>query len=183
MLNKKVLLSVLIIGTIAIVAGAGTWAWFTDTQYSNGNTFTAGTLGLSVGDQTGTNIGKFTFNNIAPGFDKTETVNVKNTGTIDGNLFVTIKDLQLSGVDPQLQNVLNVEIYAGSSQVASGKLASITNVKYPAGTLYGIGSTAGTSTSADLTYKFTIDGASVGNEIQGDGVIFNVQYDLEQVHS
>ena len=38
MLNKKILLSILMIGTIAVVAGAGTWAACTDTDTSTGNT-------------------------------------------------------------------------------------------------------------------------------------------------
>jgi len=32
MLNKKMLLSVLIIGVVATVAGAGTWAAFSDSE-------------------------------------------------------------------------------------------------------------------------------------------------------
>lgn len=45
---KKVLFSLLVIGVVAAVAGAGTMAFFSDTETSTGNTFTAGTLDLKV---------------------------------------------------------------------------------------------------------------------------------------
>lgn len=47
---KKTLISVLCIGLIAMTAGAGTFAHFSDTETSTGNTFTAGTLDLKVSD-------------------------------------------------------------------------------------------------------------------------------------
>lgn len=45
---QKVLFSLLLIGVVAAMAGAGTLAYFSDTETSSGNTFTAGTLDLKV---------------------------------------------------------------------------------------------------------------------------------------
>ena len=42
------MLSLLVIGVVAMAAGAGTIAYFSDTETSTGNTFTAGTLDLKV---------------------------------------------------------------------------------------------------------------------------------------
>lgn len=42
------LLSILIIGTVAVVAGAGTWAQFTAIATSDDNTFTAGQMSIST---------------------------------------------------------------------------------------------------------------------------------------
>ena len=64
MVNKKIILSVLIIGCIATVAGAGTWAYYSTSATSSNNSFTAGNLTLKVtaeiGDKEmipGTNLG------------------------------------------------------------------------------------------------------------------------------
>ena len=47
---KKLLLSILVIFLVIGLVGAGTLAWFQDTETSTGNTFTAGTLDLKVSD-------------------------------------------------------------------------------------------------------------------------------------
>lgn len=53
MINKKIILSILIIGTIATIAGAGTWAAFSDAGTSSGNTITAGTLNMVLKNNGG----------------------------------------------------------------------------------------------------------------------------------
>lgn len=45
---KQTLISVIVIGLVALTAGAGTYAYFSDTETSVGNTFTAGTMDLKV---------------------------------------------------------------------------------------------------------------------------------------
>ena len=47
-MNTRILMSILMIGVVAMAAGAGTLAFFSDTEESTGNTFTAGTLDLKV---------------------------------------------------------------------------------------------------------------------------------------
>lgn len=47
---KKLLLSILAIFLVIGLVGAGTFAWFQDTETSTGNTFTAGTLDLKMED-------------------------------------------------------------------------------------------------------------------------------------
>ncbi|AKB17786.1 TasA family protein [Methanosarcina sp. WWM596] len=183
MINKKILLSVLTIGVLAVVAGAGTWAWFTDSGTSTDNTFTAGTLELKVG--TGTTIAPFSFTNIAPGFNENSVVNVENTGSIDGNLYVTITNIETTaGSDSKadLQNKMDITITKLDGTTAvTGTVDTLANTKIDVGTLYGVGSTE--SSSGTLDFAFNVDGDNVGNEIQGDGVTFDVIYDLEQVHS
>ncbi len=48
MINSKILGSVMVIGIALFLAGAGTMAYFSDTETSSGNTFTAGELDLKV---------------------------------------------------------------------------------------------------------------------------------------
>jgi predicted ribosomally synthesized peptide with SipW-like signal peptide len=47
-MNKKIILSLSVIGAVAAIAIGGTIAYFSDTETSTGNTFTAGTIDLTV---------------------------------------------------------------------------------------------------------------------------------------
>ena len=79
MLNKKMLLSLLVIGVVSVSAGAGTWAYFTDEEVTSGNTFTAGTVDLSLGTVTI----EVDADNMKPGDSKTLTIPLSNDGTLD----------------------------------------------------------------------------------------------------
>jgi len=48
MINKKILASVFIIGLLALGLGWGTYSFFSDTETSTGNVFTAGTIDIAV---------------------------------------------------------------------------------------------------------------------------------------
>ena len=50
-MNKKIILSLSVIGVVAAIAIGGTVAYFSDTETSTGNTFTAGTIDISVNDE------------------------------------------------------------------------------------------------------------------------------------
>lgn len=47
-MNKKIILSLAIIGVVAAIAIGGTVAYFSDTETSTGNTFTAGSIDLKI---------------------------------------------------------------------------------------------------------------------------------------
>src|SRR3989344_4407174 len=47
-MNKKILISLSVIGVVAAIAVGGTVAYFSDTETSTGNTFTAGAIDLTV---------------------------------------------------------------------------------------------------------------------------------------
>lgn len=51
MLNRKILISLLVIAVTAVMVGMGTFAYFSDSETSYGNTFVAGTLDLTVNGQ------------------------------------------------------------------------------------------------------------------------------------
>jgi predicted ribosomally synthesized peptide with SipW-like signal peptide len=115
---KKIIgLTIAAIMVVAVV-GIGTWAYFSDTETSTGNTFTAGTLNLVpltsgtgvVGKYTvtaggdGVN-GNVTFTNIVPGESGSITWTLNNTGTIAGNLTMTGTTVSftdgVAAVDPE----------------------------------------------------------------------------------
>jgi predicted ribosomally synthesized peptide with SipW-like signal peptide len=47
-MDKKILVSMMVIGLVATLAGAGLYAYFNDVEKSEGNVFTAGTIDISV---------------------------------------------------------------------------------------------------------------------------------------
>ena len=50
-MNKKILISLSVIGVVSTIAIGGTIAYFSDVETSAGNTLTAGTLDLKIRDQ------------------------------------------------------------------------------------------------------------------------------------
>jgi len=89
-MNKKILASVFIIGILALGIGWGTYSYFSDTETSSGNTFTAGTLDLKVNDTDGSDVVHITLSNMKPGDDTGYYKWVlKNVGTLPGRISVT----------------------------------------------------------------------------------------------
>ena len=84
---KQTLISVIVIGLIALTAGAGTYAYFSDTETSTGNTFTAGTMDLKIKDggeywTDGITTAEWTLPNMLPGDSTYGSVSFKNVGSI-----------------------------------------------------------------------------------------------------
>lgn len=91
-MNKRIVLSSLsLISSVALVAGA-TFAFFSDTETSSGNTFTAGTLDLKVNDHDV--VGTLVTLTAKPSEDtQPEIIELKNIGTNGG-----IADLHFTNV-------------------------------------------------------------------------------------
>ena len=51
-MNKKILISLSVIGVVAAIAVGGTIAYFSDTETSTGNTFTAGAIDLTIDNES-----------------------------------------------------------------------------------------------------------------------------------
>lgn len=90
MMDKKILASMLIIGVVSMLLGAGTVSYFSDTETSTGNTFTAGTLDLKVDGVDDPSVMSITLSNMKPGDDTGYYKWVlKNAGTLPGKVSVT----------------------------------------------------------------------------------------------
>lgn len=77
-MNVKVLASLLVIGIVGAMLGAGTFAAFSDSETSSGNVFAAGTLDISLGSASL----EAAIANMAPGDSKTVTVIATNDGSL-----------------------------------------------------------------------------------------------------
>jgi predicted ribosomally synthesized peptide with SipW-like signal peptide len=82
MFNKKILASIFFISILALALGWGTYAYFTDTETTTNNTFTAGTLEVDGAGFASFDLGAIA-DNMAPG-DVTNyaTIIIKNTGSL-----------------------------------------------------------------------------------------------------
>ena len=87
-MNKRVLSSVLVIAVVAVMVGGATLAYFTDTETSSGNTFTAGTLDLKVKDGgqnwgDGITTAEWSMSNMVPGVTTAYgSVDLKEVGSL-----------------------------------------------------------------------------------------------------
>jgi len=86
-MNKKILMSIMAIGLVAMLAGTGLYAVFTSTDTSGPHTFTAGTLIITAGGATwkaGINS-----QNLKPGDTLTLEIPVTNGGTLPLDYTIT----------------------------------------------------------------------------------------------
>jgi len=83
---KRTLTSLVIIGLVALMAGTGTYAWFTSTATSTGNTFTAGTLDIYLTDGQPNPNAQWCIAQGAPGESQVHNdIRIHNLGSLDGN--------------------------------------------------------------------------------------------------
>lgn len=87
-MNKKILLSVLTIGAVLTVVGAGTWAQFTDQESANGNTFSAGTIDIAVdGKNPWTQTSPYALTDMKPSYTDYINFTIKNVGSNPANVW------------------------------------------------------------------------------------------------
>jgi len=87
MFNKKIFLSIFTIGIVSVMTGSSTWGYFEDTETSTGNSFSAGTLDLSLTSAP------FSVGNIAPGNSDKQTQELTNSGTLNGKLKISLSTI------------------------------------------------------------------------------------------
>ena len=190
---KKILTSVFAIAMVAAVAGIGSWAYFSDTEISTGNTVTAGTLDLKVNGQDVTDQ-KFTVENVYPGYSDSSTIAVKNDGTIDGqHLKLAFRNMidnengctapeakvdgSCDGTQGELSRNVKITITedGNTNPIVNDTLS---NLRYYNEGYIDLGSLAADETK-NITITATVP-TSVGNIIQSDSVVTDIELTLTQ---
>ena len=95
---KKILFS---LATIAVVAGAGlavSGAYFNDTEVSNNNSLTTGTIDISVNDLNPWSYTGYALNDMKPGQVDHIDFTVKNVGSNPANIYKLLNNFQTSDV-------------------------------------------------------------------------------------
>ena len=153
MLNKKMLLSLLVIGVVSVTAGAGTWAVFTDEEVTSDNTFTAGTVELSLG----TVVIEAGADGMKPGDTKTLTIPLSNLGSLDFDYVA----------DVTTDSATATSLFAVQGIVPGNTPATATITSGATGMLVASTGTGDVVVTIELP-------ATAGNEYQGDSGLVTV---------
>ena len=178
-LNRRRVLGAL--GTVGVAsagAGAGTFALFSDTETSSGNSVQAGTMDLTATGQNGDTFGdaSLTVGPIKPGQTKGPyTITLSNTGNIGGTLDFALAGFNDEGTDTEaetdtsgdgdLGEVLEVTFDVGGNSV-TGTFNEVFNQIYE--NVYDLDG----NSSVDATLQCTLP-SGAGNDVQGDIVTAN----------
>ena len=194
MRERGALLSSMILVMLAsMLVGAGTVAYFNDTETVSGNTFSAGTLDLEVNDENPWTSTLISVSNMKPGDTGEVTIELENLGSLDGYVCMWIKDVTNSpGDTPEPEDTpdngelgANIKITIwqddgdnvledGEEVYVNGETLDnldgekvVTNKPLSAGGTVYIG----------FSWEIPSD---VGNEIMDDSVTFTIEFALTQ---
>ena len=193
---KKIIISLAVVGAVAAAVVVGTTAFFSDTETSTGNTFTAGTIDITSSfSQTE----PFVFDDMKPSQVEYSNFTVNNVGTNPVNVWKKVDVIGTSGglhpesevgEDPQdtINNIdtaitydLSVKVKDASQQVVWEQ--TLYNMNKTIAEINGYGTflgmiPAGWSMNVTESYHML---ASTTNWAQGDVMNFNVTLTGEQL--
>jgi len=113
------------IGAASALAGAGTMAWFSDTEESANNSVTAGTLNLEPAGSSEGGSFNISANGLAPGEEmRVGFLDLKNVGNVGGTLSYDITDITNN------ENGRNdAEMEAGDGSANTGELGQFLRIR------------------------------------------------------
>jgi len=192
--TKSILVSLLIICVAAILISAATYASFSDTETSEDNTFTAGTLDLKVDGNDDPIARYFNVSNAKPGDTGNAEINLNNSGSIDGSAHLVVRDVvNTEGTNPEPETdiaepgdlgpalLITIEYDAngdgdyddtGETIATDTSLNDLDTQNKSLGTL-----SAGVSKKVKISWSLP---ATTGNEVQGDEAAFDIEFSLNQ---
>jgi len=206
---KKILgLTIACVLLMAMVAGV-TIAYFSDTETSDNNTFTAGTLNLTVNGNDGSNTIVFTVTDANPGQSGSGTWTLVNTGNLAG--YVDLENISVTNAEnfnaatneseaandadtsnatgggelaANLDVVLFVDDGAGggtaNNRIQDGTEATIYNGKLGSITAsYNQNLALGSGATTYVSMTWSV-GTGVNNTIMGDSATLNITVELGQ---
>ncbi|MFC2020628.1 TasA family protein [Chloroflexota bacterium] len=207
---KKILGLTIVALIVMGLVGGGTWAYFSDTETSSGNTFGAGTLDLKVQTENPLVSTLISLGNMYPGQTTSNvTIAVENVGTLPGDLYMRITGVTDSGgtslgpngtsSEPeyvaesgtfiagvaQNDNTPNNSISANlTAGVAWSGITAVTNldgVTLASANNTWSGNFINLAASGSDTIEFNaVLNSLTGNEYQGDNTTFAIEFYLAQ---
>ena len=187
---KKVVVSILILGVVLAVALIGAIALFTDQATNPGNTFSTGTVDLTI-DPT---IAMFTVSNMAPGDVQYDGIQLTNSGSLDLRYAMTTTADGNSTLDGQLTLTIDVVTGIGvdNQWYTSDDVVGEANIYGPDGALSSaaIGDAAQgnqtgdrilVATTGSERFRFTVElPLTTGNSFQNTTCTVAFVFDAEQ---
>lgn len=193
--RRRILASVATVGGASAASGAGTMAFFSDTETSSENTIQTGTLNLTL-DGDDETVEFLTEENVAPGDTGSSTLELVNTGSLTGYVDVEVTSVENyengrqgnersvddSGGDPgqgngELQNHLEVSADLGGEELWPGSALATNAISE--GNVYDLDYELGSEASAtfELGWELPTD---TGREAQSDSLTFALTFTLDQ---
>jgi spore coat-associated protein N len=202
---KKILISLAIIAVVGAIGFGATRAYFSDTETSTGNTFTAGTIDLAVDSENPwQSSGQYVFGNLEPGDDEDINVTLRNAGSNDVVIWKKVKvtaetdivqsepecdaesgswsGTACSGQTAKKDDISSQMVYSmkigGSDNILKSwgvRVSDVNDLWIPIGKL-----AAGASLTVDQNYYFD---TAAGNEYQGDQMSIDITFYADQVNA
>jgi len=175
-----------------------TLSLFTDQETSSNNVLTAGTLDLQVDNKQGVLVENFSFTNLAPDDANSHTFTLKNVGSVSGKPSICIRNVnntestgstefESDGTPGELgaNTLVTAKI---NSQVLTNLNTNLDDLNDICWSPDNVADTEFLTTGADVldfneTADFELDfgvPSTTGNDIQGDSVTFDVEFNIEQ---
>ena len=194
---SKIALSLVMIAAVGAIVIGATGAYFSDTEASVGNTFTAGTLDLNIqGDDL--NVIIFNVDDLAPGSSGFGQVDLKNVGNLDGFLDISFlnfvnddmlcndpeSDVEATCGDGEGELLENLDILACLDD-GDSSCGDVGDIEIYNGKASGLGLDELTdyalakNTEVIFRLEWSVD-LSVGNIIQSDKAGFDIEFELAQ---
>jgi predicted ribosomally synthesized peptide with SipW-like signal peptide len=203
---KRILIAIMTLVVVLGLAGTGAFAFLGDKETATGNSYTAGTINLTVGAQDDPNVQHIVMDPIAPhkadytyqDFNKQWVV--KNEGNLPGTFWAEIKNI----VNNE-NGIIEPEANAGDTTASAGELGDLTWVQFsrnqapwgslspkfkPFNTALDVPTTPvvlqpGESLNFYMWFDWPTSGLTdfygVDNTAQGDSLTFDVVFHLEQI--
>ncbi|MCU4801482.1 CalY family protein [Halobacteria archaeon HArc-gm2] len=168
--RRRVLGGIATVGAASAAAGAGTFAYFSDTETSDGNTINAGTLDL--GSSTG---GTISLSNAVPGDTTSVTVTSTYSGSVDAEVdvdFSVAEDTITENSEPTSNSTeLNATEFAEYLEVTEASV-DIGSTPHEEDLLSSVSDTNGNSLTdlADLVSAASFDSVTGNNVTDGEDV-------------
>ncbi len=200
---KKILFSLMTVALVVGLVGAGAFAYFSDTETSAGNTFTAGTLDLEVDGQNPLTATKFTVTNMRPGNQPKGKYKLENIGTLDGyidleNVTVTSyenirTEAEVEAGDPtagdpgmgngELQNVVNLRLfvdYGGDGWISTGDVVFYNGLVSALPSNFDLNEPLNAGTTTYIVALFDWWSTPNDNQAQSDSMDIDITFELAQ---
>ena len=200
---RKILISLMTIALVSVLIGGGIYAYFSDTETTTGNSFTAGTLDLQVESENPWTSTPVTVADMEPGVAATDVdLSCENVGTLTGDLYMKISSVTDTGntinepecvaengtwTSPSGPCTGNTPIDNVSTQITLNVSCDGTPVSGIDGVTLANAEDVWSGKIADLsengTATITMSGifsSSAGNEYQGDQGTFTIELYLAQ---
>ena len=188
-MNRKIFVSLFSIAVMAVMVGAVTYAYFSDSGTSSGNVFSTGTLDLrlsdsdqSVQDSVSASFGSTT---LVPGScTSVQTLNLRNSGTVNANHVEVTLDNAAS--DPNMAKYLRIASLTYDGVNVLGQITFDNGNGFTDLEDWDLDTTAldnlaltNLNTNHALDLNVCLD-SSAGNDLQGDNVTATFTTTLNQ---